>query len=160
MENSLIASKLTAARKDLRKAQKMAAELRDEYLEEMAQLQINSRNMNLATITKNIHHREEVKTSFSMLRPTSKRKQGGAVSYIKDPIPLKSTASYNETLMQLGFQHNYKIIYDGDKSFCTFYTYNALYFFLSQLCGDIPSLLLAPRISAHKEQRFLQWEYF
>eukprot|EP00957_Ditylum_brightwellii_P092873 7070720-Ditylum_brightwellii.AAC.1 len=63
MEISLIASKLTAARKDLRKAEKMAAGLRDEYLEEMAQLQINSRNTNLATIIKNIHQREEVKTS-------------------------------------------------------------------------------------------------
>eukprot|EP00957_Ditylum_brightwellii_P087961 6698496-Ditylum_brightwellii.AAC.1 len=64
----------------------------------MAQLQINSRNTNLATIIKNIHSREEVKTFFSMLRPISKGKQGGAVSYTKEPFPLESTATYNEML--------------------------------------------------------------
>eukprot|EP00957_Ditylum_brightwellii_P184410 14046344-Ditylum_brightwellii.AAC.1 len=75
METLSIASKLTVARKGLKKAQKMAAELRDEYLEEMTQLHVTPKNTNLATIVKNMHQREEAKTSFSMLRPISKGKQ-------------------------------------------------------------------------------------
>eukprot|EP00957_Ditylum_brightwellii_P165394 12592861-Ditylum_brightwellii.AAC.1 len=83
-----IQSNLTTAWKNLKQAQKQAAELQDEYLEEMAHLQITHNNTNIATIIKNIRHREEVKSSFKIIRPIAKGKEGGAVSYIKVPEPL------------------------------------------------------------------------
>eukprot|EP00957_Ditylum_brightwellii_P210025 15364487-Ditylum_brightwellii.AAC.1 len=50
----IIMSKLTAARKELRKVQKNAAELQDEYSEEMARLQITHNNTDIATIIRNL----------------------------------------------------------------------------------------------------------
>eukprot|EP00957_Ditylum_brightwellii_P000692 54421-Ditylum_brightwellii.AAC.1 len=77
-----ICSKLTTARKSLHKAQPNAAALCDEYLEEMAQIQVKNNKTNIATIIKNIRHEEEVKSSFKILRSISKGQQGGAVSHI------------------------------------------------------------------------------
>eukprot|EP00957_Ditylum_brightwellii_P164964 12560159-Ditylum_brightwellii.AAC.1 len=45
-------SKLTAARKELWKVQKNAAEIRNDYLEEMACLQNSSHNTDIAMIIK------------------------------------------------------------------------------------------------------------
>eukprot|EP00957_Ditylum_brightwellii_P064012 4855419-Ditylum_brightwellii.AAC.1 len=69
-----------------------AAAIRDEYLEELAQLNINSNQTNTATIIKNIRHQEEIKQSFRMMRPISKGKQGGAVSSILVPDELNNMA--------------------------------------------------------------------
>eukprot|EP00957_Ditylum_brightwellii_P039267 2970804-Ditylum_brightwellii.AAC.1 len=62
-----------------------------------------------------------------MLRPISKGKQGGTVSYIKEPLPLESTATYNEMLTHLGFQHEYKIIDDGNKVMSTLLLQNKVH---------------------------------
>eukprot|EP00957_Ditylum_brightwellii_P109510 8351786-Ditylum_brightwellii.AAC.2 len=48
-----ISSNLTKARKELCKAQKNAAELHNEYMEETAQLKITHSNTGIATIIKN-----------------------------------------------------------------------------------------------------------
>eukprot|EP00957_Ditylum_brightwellii_P157328 11974558-Ditylum_brightwellii.AAC.1 len=82
-------SKLTAARKDLQNIQKNAAEICDDYLEELARLQNSSHNTDIATIIKNIHHREEVKSSFRLMKSITKDETGGTVSYIKEPIPIE-----------------------------------------------------------------------
>eukprot|EP00957_Ditylum_brightwellii_P091011 6929250-Ditylum_brightwellii.AAC.1 len=42
-------------------------------------------NADIATIIKNIRHREEIKKSFKILQPISKGNQGGAVSTILVP---------------------------------------------------------------------------
>jgi hypothetical protein len=62
-----IASHLTTARKHLKQVQGKAAQIRDEYLEEMATQLSKQQNTNIATIFKNIRHREEVKHSFKLL---------------------------------------------------------------------------------------------
>eukprot|EP00957_Ditylum_brightwellii_P107000 8164224-Ditylum_brightwellii.AAC.1 len=72
-----ICSKLTTVRKALHKAQQNAAALRDDYLEEMAQMQVENNKTDIATIIKNIRHREEVKSSLRILRSISKGQQGG-----------------------------------------------------------------------------------
>eukprot|EP00957_Ditylum_brightwellii_P090316 6878415-Ditylum_brightwellii.AAC.1 len=51
---NIIMSKLMAARKELRKVQKNAVEIQDEYLEEMACLETTCNNKDIATILKNI----------------------------------------------------------------------------------------------------------
>eukprot|EP00957_Ditylum_brightwellii_P046976 3566144-Ditylum_brightwellii.AAC.1 len=76
-------SKLTAARKEFKNVQKNAAEIRDEYLEEATCLQTTHNNKDIATIIKNIQHKEEVKSSFRLMCPIAKGKVGGTVSYIK-----------------------------------------------------------------------------
>eukprot|EP00957_Ditylum_brightwellii_P141667 10792907-Ditylum_brightwellii.AAC.1 len=53
-------------------------------------------NTNIATIVKNIRHREEVKHSFKLLQPISKGTQGGTVSSILVPAEPKSSAMYDE----------------------------------------------------------------
>eukprot|EP00957_Ditylum_brightwellii_P058082 4404772-Ditylum_brightwellii.AAC.1 len=70
-------SKITQAKKKLYHAQSQAAELRDKMLEEMARDCATHGNSDTATIIKNIQHREEVKTSFSIMRPIAKGKTGG-----------------------------------------------------------------------------------
>eukprot|EP00957_Ditylum_brightwellii_P140479 10703101-Ditylum_brightwellii.AAC.1 len=94
---------ITAARKQLRQIQHNAAEIRDAMLEEMAHDHITSDTADIATIVKNIRHREEVKTAFRLMCPIAKDKTGGTVSYIKAPIPLNSPSVYPETLSGLGF---------------------------------------------------------
>eukprot|EP00957_Ditylum_brightwellii_P125329 9552111-Ditylum_brightwellii.AAC.1 len=54
-----ISSNLTKARRNLKHVQQKAAQLRDEYLEEMGTLLTNQQNTNIATIVKNIRHRKE-----------------------------------------------------------------------------------------------------
>eukprot|EP00957_Ditylum_brightwellii_P185298 14110042-Ditylum_brightwellii.AAC.1 len=98
LPENIIMSKLTAARKEFWKVQKNAAEIYDEYLEEMACLQIKPRNTDIATIIKNIRHREEVTSSFRLMKPIAKGETGGTVSYIKEPIPIESPSVYPETL--------------------------------------------------------------
>ena len=49
-----IALHLTAARKHLKQVQKKAAQIRDEYLEEMATQLSTQQNTNIVTIVKNI----------------------------------------------------------------------------------------------------------
>eukprot|EP00957_Ditylum_brightwellii_P097330 7413185-Ditylum_brightwellii.AAC.1 len=73
-----IYSKLTCLRKDMEKAQKQAAELHDEYSEEMATLQVTHNNTDLATIIKNIRHREEVKYLFKTIHLIAKGEEGAA----------------------------------------------------------------------------------
>eukprot|EP00957_Ditylum_brightwellii_P114426 8723945-Ditylum_brightwellii.AAC.1 len=62
----------------------------------MATLLTNQQNTDIATIVKNIRHREEVRHSFQLLRPISKGTQGGAVSSILVPAELKSLAIYDD----------------------------------------------------------------
>eukprot|EP00957_Ditylum_brightwellii_P198311 15111986-Ditylum_brightwellii.AAC.1 len=76
-----------------------AATIRDEYLEELAQININGNQTNTATIIKNIRHQEETKQSFCMMHPISKGKQGRAVSSILVPDELNNTAMYGECQM-------------------------------------------------------------
>eukprot|EP00957_Ditylum_brightwellii_P088459 6737112-Ditylum_brightwellii.AAC.1 len=73
-----ISLKLTAACKALKEQQKDAATLRDDYLEEVATLQITHNHTDLATIIKNIRHKKELKQPFKLIRPISKGTQGGA----------------------------------------------------------------------------------
>eukprot|EP00957_Ditylum_brightwellii_P109774 8372464-Ditylum_brightwellii.AAC.1 len=80
-----ICLKLTCSCKDLEKAQKQAAELRDEYSEEMAMLQVTHSNTDLAMIIKNIRHREEVKYLFKVIFLIAKGEEGGTVLYSKVP---------------------------------------------------------------------------
>eukprot|EP00957_Ditylum_brightwellii_P061440 4663720-Ditylum_brightwellii.AAC.1 len=54
-----ITNRLSQAQINLRTAQRKAACLRDEFLEEMAQLYTTSGNTNLTSIIKNIKHCEE-----------------------------------------------------------------------------------------------------
>eukprot|EP00957_Ditylum_brightwellii_P142173 10831967-Ditylum_brightwellii.AAC.1 len=72
-----VMANITQARKKLHQAQKQAAELRDEMLEEMARDCVTHGNSDIATIIKNILHREEVKTSFRLMQPIVKGKTGG-----------------------------------------------------------------------------------
>eukprot|EP00957_Ditylum_brightwellii_P118075 9004856-Ditylum_brightwellii.AAC.1 len=81
----------------------------------MARLQILNTNNNIATIIKNIQHREEVKASFKMIRPIVKKEQGGAVSHIKVPAPLESSATYAPALENLQIQHAWHIIDDENE---------------------------------------------
>eukprot|EP00957_Ditylum_brightwellii_P009218 697890-Ditylum_brightwellii.AAC.1 len=58
-------------------------------------------NSDIATIIKNIRHREEVKTSFWIMQPIVKGKTGGTVSYIKETTSLESPSTYPKTLVNL-----------------------------------------------------------
>eukprot|EP00957_Ditylum_brightwellii_P090846 6917731-Ditylum_brightwellii.AAC.2 len=127
LPENIIMSNLTAARKELRKAKKNAAEICDEYLKEMACLQITSHNTDIATIIKSIHHREEVKSSFRLMKPIAKGEIGGTVSYIKDPIPIDSPSVYPETLSFLGYEHAYKDIYNDDEVMSKLLFWNKLH---------------------------------
>eukprot|EP00957_Ditylum_brightwellii_P181979 13864007-Ditylum_brightwellii.AAC.1 len=71
----------------------------------MATLQIIHNNMDLATIIKNICHREEVKQAFNLICPITKGQQGGVVSFIKALAPLTSIAMHNGITNSLGFKH-------------------------------------------------------
>eukprot|EP00957_Ditylum_brightwellii_P054902 4161348-Ditylum_brightwellii.AAC.1 len=70
----------------------------------MAQMQLENNKTDIAIIIKNIRHREEVKSSFKILRSISKGQQGGAVSHILVRENLESSSMYDEVLMGLGFQ--------------------------------------------------------
>eukprot|EP00957_Ditylum_brightwellii_P129263 9860416-Ditylum_brightwellii.AAC.1 len=69
-------------------------------------------NSDIATIIKNIRHREEVKTSFWIMQPIVKGKTGGKVSYIKETTSLESPSTYSKTLVNLGFQAECREIHD------------------------------------------------
>eukprot|EP00957_Ditylum_brightwellii_P013801 1039838-Ditylum_brightwellii.AAC.1 len=99
-----ICSKLTTARKALHNAQQNSAALRDDYLEETAQMQVENNKTDIATIIKNIRHCEEVKSSFKILCSILKGQQGGAVSHILMRDHLESNSMYDEVLIGLGFQ--------------------------------------------------------
>eukprot|EP00957_Ditylum_brightwellii_P128690 9817479-Ditylum_brightwellii.AAC.1 len=60
----------------------------------MARYQTTHNNSEVATVIKNIRHREEVKTSFFLMKPIAKGTTGGTVSYIKEPIPIESSSIY------------------------------------------------------------------
>eukprot|EP00957_Ditylum_brightwellii_P099205 7556006-Ditylum_brightwellii.AAC.1 len=76
LPENIIVSKLTAARKELRKVQKNTAEIRNDYLKEMACLQNSSCNTDIATIIKNIRHKEDVKSPFKLIKPIAKGETG------------------------------------------------------------------------------------
>eukprot|EP00957_Ditylum_brightwellii_P062561 4747755-Ditylum_brightwellii.AAC.1 len=69
---------LHEARKVLKTAQENAACLHNKFLKELAQLYITNKNANVASIIKNIRHREEVRSSFASLRYAAKGKQAGS----------------------------------------------------------------------------------
>eukprot|EP00957_Ditylum_brightwellii_P110267 8410140-Ditylum_brightwellii.AAC.1 len=110
-----IYSKLTTARKALHKAQQNAAALRNNYLEEMAQMQVENKKTDIATIIKNIRHCEEVKSSFRILRSISKGQQGSTVSHILVRDNLASNSMYDEVSMGLGFQPAWVPMDDDDR---------------------------------------------
>eukprot|EP00957_Ditylum_brightwellii_P182176 13879655-Ditylum_brightwellii.AAC.1 len=85
LTTAAISSQLTKARSSLKTAQSNAAQLCDDYLEEMVTQMTAESNIDIATIIKNIRHCEEIKQSFKLLRPISKGNQGGAVSTILVP---------------------------------------------------------------------------
>eukprot|EP00957_Ditylum_brightwellii_P197234 15026824-Ditylum_brightwellii.AAC.1 len=88
-----ITNKLSQAWKNLQTAQRKAACLRAEFLEEMAQLYTTSGNTNLTSIIKNIKHREEVHIVFASLRYTAKGHQMGSVSTLKVPEEIHNNSS-------------------------------------------------------------------
>eukprot|EP00957_Ditylum_brightwellii_P071321 5421650-Ditylum_brightwellii.AAC.1 len=88
-----ITNRLSQARKNLQTAQRKAACLRDEFLEEMAQLYTTSSNTNWTSIIKNIKHREEVRTAFTSLQYTTKGHQPGSVSTLKVPEEIHNNGS-------------------------------------------------------------------
>eukprot|EP00957_Ditylum_brightwellii_P069522 5279701-Ditylum_brightwellii.AAC.1 len=81
----------------------------------MARLQTTNNKSDIATNIKNIRCREEVKSYFQLMRPMTKEEVGGAVSYIKESVPVESPSVYPETLSVLGYDHVYRDIYDNDK---------------------------------------------
>eukprot|EP00957_Ditylum_brightwellii_P073204 5564744-Ditylum_brightwellii.AAC.1 len=70
---SEITKRLHSARKELQTSQENAAHLRDEFLEEMAQMYNTSGKTNIATIIKNLQHCKEIWTAFSLLRFAANR---------------------------------------------------------------------------------------
>eukprot|EP00957_Ditylum_brightwellii_P078116 5938668-Ditylum_brightwellii.AAC.1 len=80
-----ILAQLIKACSSLKTAQSNAAQLCDDYLEEMAAQMSEQSNTDTATIIKKIWHQEEIKQLFKLLRPISKGNQGGAVSTILVP---------------------------------------------------------------------------
>jgi hypothetical protein len=110
-----ISKRLTKARKNLSQVQKNAADIRDEMLEEMALQQTTNNNSEVATIIKNIRHREEVKTSFRIMKPIAKGSTGGTVSYIKEPIPITSPSIYPASFTALGYEPAYQAVYNDDE---------------------------------------------
>eukprot|EP00957_Ditylum_brightwellii_P169930 12934680-Ditylum_brightwellii.AAC.1 len=94
MSVPIIFSKLTTARKSLQKAQQNAAALCNDYLEEMAQMQ--------------------VKSFFRILRSISKGQQGSAVSHILVRDNLASNSMYDEVSMGLGLQPAWVPMDDND----------------------------------------------
>eukprot|EP00957_Ditylum_brightwellii_P134194 10231143-Ditylum_brightwellii.AAC.1 len=118
---------LTKAHKNLQQVQKDAAEIRDEMLEEMAMYQINHNNTDIATIIKNICHREEIKTSVCLMKPIAKGEIGGTVSYIKESIPIESPLVYPTILPCLGFKPVCKDIYDNDEVMSKLLHHNKLH---------------------------------
>eukprot|EP00957_Ditylum_brightwellii_P203933 15336834-Ditylum_brightwellii.AAC.1 len=59
LPGNIITSKLIAARKELHNVQLNAAEIQDDYLEEMAPLQTTNNKSVIAITIKNIRHQEE-----------------------------------------------------------------------------------------------------
>jgi hypothetical protein len=107
---------LHEAQKVLKTAQESAACLRNEFLEELAQLYITNKNTKAASIIKNIRHREEVRSSFASLRYATKGKQAGSVSTVKVPLPTNPIqAMYDKTVKCLKFEHTWKEIDDSDE---------------------------------------------
>eukprot|EP00957_Ditylum_brightwellii_P153345 11671104-Ditylum_brightwellii.AAC.1 len=83
-------SKFTVARKELQQVQINAAEIQDDYLEEMTCLQTTNNRSDIATNIKNICYLEEVKSSFQLMRPMTKGEVARTVSYIREPVPVES----------------------------------------------------------------------
>eukprot|EP00957_Ditylum_brightwellii_P067930 5157287-Ditylum_brightwellii.AAC.1 len=81
----------------------------------MAQLNVTKNQTDIATIIKNIRHREEVKSSFRMMRPISKGQQGNAVSKILVPDELECSSMYDAVLTGLGFQLEWTQIDDDEQ---------------------------------------------
>eukprot|EP00957_Ditylum_brightwellii_P133819 10203205-Ditylum_brightwellii.AAC.1 len=59
LTENIVMSKCTAVRKELRKVQLNAAEVQDDYLEEMGCLQTTNNKSDIVIIIKNIRHRKE-----------------------------------------------------------------------------------------------------
>eukprot|EP00957_Ditylum_brightwellii_P104910 7996056-Ditylum_brightwellii.AAC.1 len=93
----------------------------------MATLLTTQQNTDIATIVKNIQHREEVKHSFQLLRPISKGTQGGAVSSILVAAELKSPAIYNDVSSSLCFASNWTLIDNDDKVTARLLLHNKLH---------------------------------
>eukprot|EP00957_Ditylum_brightwellii_P146931 11186437-Ditylum_brightwellii.AAC.1 len=91
----------------------------DEYLLELAQLNINDNQTNTATIIKNIRHREEIKQSFRIMRLISKGKQGRAVSSILVLDELNNMVMYGGVSDDLGYRPAWVSIDDEDKTMST-----------------------------------------
>eukprot|EP00957_Ditylum_brightwellii_P018684 1403839-Ditylum_brightwellii.AAC.1 len=81
----------------------------------MATLLTNQQNTDIATIIKNIRHREEVRHSFQLLRPISKGTQGDAVSSILVPAKLQSLLLYDDVLSSLRFASKWISVEDDDE---------------------------------------------
>eukprot|EP00957_Ditylum_brightwellii_P133967 10215201-Ditylum_brightwellii.AAC.1 len=108
--------RLHSTRKILRTSQENATHLRDEFLQEMAQMYTTSGNISIALIIKNLQHFKEVWTTFSLLRFATKGEVAGSVSTIKIPEPIQpNSAVYPETISSLNFQTHWKEIDDSDE---------------------------------------------
>eukprot|EP00957_Ditylum_brightwellii_P050820 3853217-Ditylum_brightwellii.AAC.1 len=81
----------------------------------MATLLTNQQNTEIATIVKNIRHREEDRHSFQLLHPISKGTQGGVVSSIIVPAELKSLAIYDDVSSSLCFASNWISVDNDDE---------------------------------------------
>eukprot|EP00957_Ditylum_brightwellii_P104328 7946634-Ditylum_brightwellii.AAC.1 len=81
----------------------------------MAQMQAENNNTDIATIVKNIRHREEVKNSFRILCSISKGQQGSKVSHILVRDNLVNTSMYDEVTTGLGFQPAWVPMDDNDR---------------------------------------------
>eukprot|EP00957_Ditylum_brightwellii_P076430 5808806-Ditylum_brightwellii.AAC.1 len=121
------ASKLTTAQKELKEIQKNAAEIRDNYSEEMAQEQTKAQNTDITTIIKNIRHREEVKSSFRLIKPITRGSQGRAVSLLKVEAPVQSSAVYLTTMSKLGYKSDLRIIDNKGKVIARLLSRNRLH---------------------------------
>eukprot|EP00957_Ditylum_brightwellii_P029293 2214169-Ditylum_brightwellii.AAC.1 len=81
----------------------------------MAQLYTTNNNINIATIIKNIKHREEVHRAFASLHYAAKGKQAGCVSHIEIPYHIQNNAvMYEETIADWSFQHPWKEVDDSN----------------------------------------------
>eukprot|EP00957_Ditylum_brightwellii_P159436 12136946-Ditylum_brightwellii.AAC.2 len=110
-----ICSNLTKARAALKTMQRQAAQLHDEYLEEMVTLMTTQEHTNIATIIKNIQNQEEIKHSFKSLQPISKGAQGGAVSTILVSNTLQSPCIYDDIVSSLQFATGWTSTMDEDE---------------------------------------------
>eukprot|EP00957_Ditylum_brightwellii_P068572 5206175-Ditylum_brightwellii.AAC.1 len=90
-----------------------AAQLRDEYLEEMATLMTTQINTDIATTIKNIQHCEE-------------GARGGAVSTILVPDEMRSPCLYDNVLSSLRFAPGWTFIVDEDEAWDTSFAHSPL----------------------------------